>query len=191
VSNQAGAAPADTDPVLWYDYADWSGTVLDIDNHGDIDAILAETNELQTDWTNGGRLDLLIDAIKAITDRLPLLTTTVASVTDASNFVLTAGTDVNDIYAGCTMTMLDATDGHYESRMIETWSDGARACKVNIDFGFTPAPADSVWIWAVGYTPLDLYEIIGRMPYSTTVIDATGQSQQNPTNVIKYRTYPR
>lgn len=36
-----------------------------------IDAILADTNELQTDWVNGGRLDLLIDAIKAKTDNLP------------------------------------------------------------------------------------------------------------------------
>ncbi len=36
----------------------------------DIDAILADTNELQTDWVNGGRLDLLIDAIKAKTDNL-------------------------------------------------------------------------------------------------------------------------
>jgi len=37
----------------------------------EIAAILADTNELQTDWTNGGRLDLLIDAIKAKTDNLP------------------------------------------------------------------------------------------------------------------------
>lgn len=29
----------------------------------DVDAILADTNELQTDWTNGGRLDLIVDAI--------------------------------------------------------------------------------------------------------------------------------
>jgi hypothetical protein len=35
------------------------------------DIIIADTNELQTDWTNGGRLDLLIDAIKAKTDNLP------------------------------------------------------------------------------------------------------------------------
>lgn len=34
----------------------------------DLDAALADTNELQTDWANGGRLDLLIDAIKAVTD---------------------------------------------------------------------------------------------------------------------------
>ena len=33
------------------------------DNGADINAILADTNELQTDWTDGGRLDLIIDAI--------------------------------------------------------------------------------------------------------------------------------
>src|SRR5574343_1305526 len=36
----------------------------------DIDAILTDTGELQTDLTNGGRLDLLIDAVKAKTDSL-------------------------------------------------------------------------------------------------------------------------
>jgi hypothetical protein len=35
-----------------------------------IDAILADTGELQTDWANGGRLDLLIDAILADTGEL-------------------------------------------------------------------------------------------------------------------------
>ena len=29
---------------------------------GEIAAILADTNELQTDWANGGRLDLILDA---------------------------------------------------------------------------------------------------------------------------------
>jgi hypothetical protein len=37
----------------------------------EIAAILADTGELQTDWANGGRLDLLIDAIKAKTDLRP------------------------------------------------------------------------------------------------------------------------
>lgn len=36
-----------------------------------IDLILGDSNELQTDWVNGGRLDLLIDAIKAKTDTIP------------------------------------------------------------------------------------------------------------------------
>lgn len=36
-----------------------------------VEDALADTNELQTDLVNGGRLDLLIDAIKAKTDNLP------------------------------------------------------------------------------------------------------------------------
>lgn len=40
-------------------------------NQADLNTILADTNELQTDWTDGGRLDLLIDAIKAKTDNQP------------------------------------------------------------------------------------------------------------------------
>lgn len=36
----------------------------------DTAATLVDTNELQTDWTNGGRLDLLIDAILADTNEL-------------------------------------------------------------------------------------------------------------------------
>ena len=47
----------------------------------DIDAILADTGELQTDLVNGGRLDLLIDAIKTKTDSL---TYTVAGQVDAN-----------------------------------------------------------------------------------------------------------
>lgn len=37
----------------------------------EVAAILVDTNELQTDWVNGGRLDLLIDAIKAKSDLIP------------------------------------------------------------------------------------------------------------------------
>jgi hypothetical protein len=33
--------------------------------------ILGDTNELQGDWANGGRLDLLLDAVKLVTDALP------------------------------------------------------------------------------------------------------------------------
>lgn len=38
-----------------------TGTTLD----GKINDILADTNELQTDWVNGGRLDLILDTINA------------------------------------------------------------------------------------------------------------------------------
>lgn len=49
-----------------------SGKIDTIDDFLDteIAAILADTNELQTDWANGGRLDLLLDAILADTGEL-------------------------------------------------------------------------------------------------------------------------
>jgi len=53
----------------------------------EVAAILTDTNELQTDWTNGGRLDLLIDAIKAKTDvglSTATWTSTMASYLDAA-----------------------------------------------------------------------------------------------------------
>ena len=55
---------------------------------GDLAAILADTNELQGDLTDAGRLDALIDAIKAITDdwadgeRLDLLLDAIKAKTD-------------------------------------------------------------------------------------------------------------
>ena len=49
----------------------------------EIAAILADTNELQTDWTNGGRLDLLVDAIKAKTDALPASPAAVSDIPTA------------------------------------------------------------------------------------------------------------
>ena len=38
------------------------------DNGADVSAILADTNELQGDWTNGGRLDLIIDELTTNVD---------------------------------------------------------------------------------------------------------------------------
>ena len=37
---------------------------------GIVDSILADTNELQADWANGGRLDLILDSILADTNEL-------------------------------------------------------------------------------------------------------------------------
>ena len=51
----------------------------------DSDTILADTNELQTDWVNGGRLDLLIDAILARTSYGSVVRKTVAFDGGAGN----------------------------------------------------------------------------------------------------------
>ena len=53
---------------------------------------LADTNELQGDWTNGGRLDLLLDAIKAVTDLLP----DAGALSDLAAILLAQGTFVVD-----------------------------------------------------------------------------------------------
>jgi len=80
---QAGGSPAATDSVIASGDAVWDGTQFadlgstaeavrtEMDaNSTELAAIKADTNELQTDWTNGGRLDLLVDAILADTNEL-------------------------------------------------------------------------------------------------------------------------
>jgi hypothetical protein len=64
----------------------------------EIAAILADTNELQTDWVDGGRLDLLVDAIKAKTDNLPASPAAVGSamtLTAAYDAAKTAATQAS------------------------------------------------------------------------------------------------
>lgn len=74
----------------------------------DIDAVLADTAELQTDWTNGGRLDLIIDAI--LTDTGTTLEASIAAVQTVvdllqSGIILKSST----CDSGTTTTCVDAT----------------------------------------------------------------------------------
>jgi len=54
----------------------------------DVDAILADTAEMQADLVNGGRLDLLIDAIKAKTDSLNFTGDDVKATLDSETVTL-------------------------------------------------------------------------------------------------------
>jgi hypothetical protein len=56
-----------------------------------VDAILADTNELQTDWVNGGRLDLILDAraSQASVDDLPTNAELATALGTADDAVLT------------------------------------------------------------------------------------------------------
>jgi len=60
------------------------------------DAIVADTNELQTDWADGGRLDLLLDAVLADTgtDGVVLSSSTLNAIADAL-LDRTAGVETN------------------------------------------------------------------------------------------------
>lgn len=67
-------------------------------------AILADTNELQMDWVQGGRLDLLVDAIKAKTDLLTSATATpVVTPVVGSKHTLTIGATFATTVTGLTI----------------------------------------------------------------------------------------
>lgn len=185
---QAGGAPADADPAIWQEYGYWTGstwypgrvpwtdTVADFAAEAEfggelggldpnLTAVLADTDELQTDWTDGGRLDTILDAIKAMTDLIAIVDTTVASPNDANNFTITAGLDVNDAYDWNLIMVEDAGDSHSEVRWIEDWQTG-REIYVDEPFGFVPAAGDKVWIMGTSYGGY-LYEVMSALKLSS------------------------
>jgi hypothetical protein len=85
---------------------------------GKADSILADTNELQTDWANGGRLDLILDAraSQASVDDLPTnaeLATSQAAADDATLTAIAAvdaKIDIIDTNVDQIETLLGETD---------------------------------------------------------------------------------
>lgn len=60
----------------------------------DTELVLADTGELQTDWTDGGRLDLILDAVLADTEAAaPVLTDTEAILADSEAILDDTGTN--------------------------------------------------------------------------------------------------
>lgn len=74
-----------------------------------VDSVLVDTNELQTDWKNGGRLDLLLDAIKVKTDNLPSGLTKNEALSNFS-FLMTDST-TNEPKADLMVTVQISKDG--------------------------------------------------------------------------------
>jgi len=131
-----------------------------------VDLILVDTDELQTDWTDGGRLDLLIDGIKSSTDNLPAdpadasdiasafsttdgLITTVDTVVDAiklsTDNLPVDPADASDITAafavtdGLVTTVDTVVDGIQTD--LDNATDGLGALKALIDTVDTVADA--------------------------------------------------
>ena len=197
---QVGGSPSDSDPAVWEERGYWDGSVWGSDLvaslptkeeiRAEIDAnstqlalIIEDTNELQTDWHNGGRLDLLIDAIKAATDILTMITTTVSDANDANSFTLTAGQDANDAYWGNAISIQDANDSHWESRMIISWTS-ARVVLVDEQFSFTPEVGDAAVIWTFYFTPFVYENLPKRISPDPTIIDRTAGSSMGATKTL-------
>lgn len=130
--------------------------------------VLADTAELQTDWTNGGRLDLILDAIRAMTDLMAVVTTTVADSNDANDVTLTAGATVDDAYWMHAIMVEDGTDGHSEVRWIEYY-DAQRDAEFDEPLSFAPVAGDRVWVLGPVYGGL-LYEIRSSLETSKAPI---------------------
>lgn len=86
----------------------------------EIAAILADTGELQTDWADGGRLDLLLDAVKAVTDALG---STAAGRLKLSAETMVPGTVDNTGFSPTTTEfeaddITEATADHFNGRIV-------------------------------------------------------------------------
>lgn len=124
---------------------------------GIVDTILVDTNELQTDWTDGGRLDLLIDAIKAKTDNLPASPAAVGSA-----MTLTSGE--RDSIA---TAHLDLTDG------VET--------NITVRKALRAISAKSAGLISGAGTGTETIKGIGQSSGGTTRLTATVDSSGNIT----------
>ena len=100
-------------------------------------AIIADTNELQTDWANGGRLDLILDSrssqasvdvIDGIVDSIlidtdttiPGLITTVDTVVDAIKVVTDAIPDSGAMSSIATAAALATVDSNVDAILVDT-----------------------------------------------------------------------
>ena len=86
---------------------DANSTSFDLSAIGDKVVADMDANSILADWTNGGRLDLLIDYI--VMSVLLNPPTTIATLTSQTEFTLTAGSTDDDAYNDCFIVIQDAS----------------------------------------------------------------------------------
>ena len=127
---------------------------------GNVDSILTDTNELQTDWANGGRLDLILDAR--------------ASQTTADAILADTGTDGVVVAAGSkTGYQLDNTgiDAILTRPMTEAYSTVGGTLTVGMALYELVQHAQAHGIASTTWT---IYERDGTTPaFTLTLDDAT------------------
>lgn len=134
----------------------------------EIAEILADTDELQGDWEDGGRLDLLIDAIKAVTDAL--------TAAAAAKLALSAGTIGSGIVSWDNTNA--TTTVFYASDITEATPDHLNGRRI----GFTSGALAGVG-GPPQYTAIEDYELVGGEG-KFTVVALTEAPADNVTFVI-------
>jgi len=100
VDNRTGSPTLDTDGAI---------------QGSDVSDTLADTNELQTDWANGGRLDLILDIIAAdTTTDIPAL---IAALNDiAATDIVSGGAITTSAGSVANVTLVDTTTTNTDMR---------------------------------------------------------------------------
>lgn len=135
--------------VSYNDEADFGGELGGLDPN--LALVLADTSELQTDWTDGGRLDLLIDAIKKYTDLIVVKETSIASADSNSVFTITDGVTKNDYYNGMHIMVQDADDSSWLVKRIRDYTS-AKLVTIDSALGFAPTKGDLAYIVGIVYS---------------------------------------
>ena len=122
------ADTADMQPKLGTPAADLSADIAAV--KVDTAATLADTNEIQTDLADGGRLDLLIDGIKTVTDALGATAAARLALSGGQIIPFTVDTATNSHTPTTTEFQADditeATADHYNGRIV-IFTSGALA----------------------------------------------------------------
>lgn len=153
-------------------------------NSTQLTAIVGDTNELQGDWVNGGRLDLLLDAVKAVTDVLPDNGALTAIGTDTARLTAVRAAVLTDwINGGRLDLILDAiktvTDGlnNFDPTTVQTESyatDGATASVAQLLYMILSIVSE----FAISGTTITSKKLDG----STTAMTHTVDSDTSPTS---------
>lgn len=160
-----GFTPVNTD-IYW---------IFPPDTANMLASILGDTNELQTDWANDGRLDLLIDAITGYLDTevadilVDTGTTLPAAISGISGaYVSQSGTaqagaagtitlasgasSVNDYYNYQIVTLTGGT-GAGQARIISDYVGSTKVASVNGNWATTPDNTTTYTVTAFGQIP--------------------------------------
>ena len=159
-----------------------TGTTLDgkldtIDNFLDTEvaAILADTNELQADWVNGGRLDLILDSI--------LVDTAVIGSAGAGLTAVpwNAAWDA-EVQSECT-DALNAYDPPTKAELDATWTTAQTESYAGDGSTATPAQLLYMIYCTVGEFSISGTTITGKkVDGSTTAMTWTINSESSPTS---------
>jgi hypothetical protein len=143
---------------------------------------LADTNELQTDWVNGGRLDLILDARASQTsvDDVPTNAELATALGTADDAVLAAVAALNNLSAGQVRTELSTELGRIDVAVSTRLASASYA-----------APLDAAGTrTAVGLATANLDTQLGDLPTNAELATALGTADDAVLAAITSATSP-